>query len=95
MNKSNSVFNFLYAVRNAWRKSGYDVAQNKGEILAKHLKDYKPVVAKDVTFDRQDEKTTDYGVGTLNLGKVKLFEHPGDWDTCTPPLDAIPGLGST
>ena len=58
MNKSNSVFNFLYAVRNAWRKSGYDVAQNKGEILAKHLQDYKPVVAKEVKFDRQDEKPT-------------------------------------
>ena len=34
----------------------------------------------------------EFDVGTLNLGKVKLFEHPNDWDTCTPPLDAVPGL---
>ena len=31
-------------------------------------------------------------MGTLDLGKVKLFEHPNDWDTCTPPFDAVPGL---
>jgi len=90
MNKSNTVFNFLYAVRNAWRKSGFEVAQEKGEILAKHLQNYTP--PKEATFDREGVKPQDFEVGTLNLGKVKLFEHPDDWDDCTPPFNAIPGL---
>ena len=50
MNKSNTVFNFLYAVRNAWRKSGYEKAQEKGEILARHLRDYKPPVPKEISY---------------------------------------------
>ena len=50
MNKTNTVFNFLYAVRNAWRKSGYDVAQEKGEILARHLRDYKPPTPKEAKY---------------------------------------------
>ena len=54
MNKSNTVFNFLYAVRNAWRKSGFEVAQEKGEILARHLRDYQP--PKEATFDRAGDK---------------------------------------
>ena len=55
MNKSNTVFNFLYAVRNAWRKSGFETAQEKGEILAKHLRDYKPPT--EATFDRDGAKS--------------------------------------
>ena len=50
MNRVNSTFNFLYAVRNAWRKSGFDKAQERGEILAKHLQDYKPPAIKDKTW---------------------------------------------
>ena len=34
----------------------------------------------------------EYSVGTMELGRVKLFDHPSDWDTCPPPLNAVPGL---
>jgi len=89
MNRTNATFNFLYAVRNAWRKSGFDKAQERGEILAKHLQDYKPPAAKNQTWA---PKEVEYSVGTMELGRVKLFDHPSDWDTCPPPLNAVPGL---
>ena len=60
LNKTNTVFNFLCAVRNAWRKSGYEKAQEKGEILARHLRDYKPPVAKDTKYDPKPQYVIDF-----------------------------------
>ena len=53
---------------------------------------FKTILLNSFKRNQKSNFYREYSVGTMELGRVKLFDHPSDWDTCPPPLNAVPGL---